>query len=387
MTVIMQNQAKEKVLWTLKVIQELWALRTDEARKNFYWLVENILLNKDLFETFSLLSTENENLLKSYKFIWQELLNNKVYTLKDFEDAKLTEKKYSWYFITISDEEYINWSYSLLASDFVSNFEALWSWIFDYMNNEYLIPKEQMVSMLKWLDIIKWFNYKKEVWSTRFSLNPNFSASELNMISLSILYKKYASTWKQQEFIDMYKKLFENRKIYDKVSVIYKDIIKLLTIQFLEKNNIKTQWYEFDNYSEKQYEFILELYDKLKKQENFIFEWKNNKNEWQNVKFQFNLKWSNLQFSWSYTESLKKEVVFQDLRKKETKNWIILTLWKIKNEFDKLKLYENKMYKKSNTFITQIKKSNFQDQEEFNKFITSDKYKWIVNQKEKLTLK
>lgn len=383
----MQNQAKEKVLWILKAIQELWALRTDDARKNFYWLVECILLNKDLFETFSLLSTENENLLKSYKFIWQELLNNKVYTLKDFEDAKLTEKKYSWYFITISDEEYINWSYSLLASDFVSNFESLWSWIFDYMNNEYLIPKEQMVSMLKWLDIIKWFNYKKEVWSTRFSLNPAFSASDLNMVSLSILYKKYASTWKQQEFIDMYKKLFENRKIYDKVSVIYKDIIKLLTIQFLEKNNIKTQWYEFDNYSEKQYELILELYDKLKNQEKFIFEWKNNKNEWQNVKFQFNLKWSNLQFSWSYTESLKKEVVFQDLRKRETKNWIILTLWKIKNEFDKLKLYENKMYKKSNTFITQIKKSNFQNQEEFNTFITSDKYKWIVNQKEKLTLK
>lgn len=383
----MQNQAKEKVLWILKAIQELWALRTDDARKNFYWLVECILLNKDLFETFSLLSTENENLLKSYKFIWQELLNNKVYTLKDFEDAKLTEKKYSWYFITISDEEYINWSYSLLASDFVSNFEALWSWIFDYMNNEYLIPKEQMVSMLKWLDIIKWFNYKKEVWSTRFSLNPAFSASDLNMVSLSILYKKYASTWKQQEFIDMYKKLFENRKIYDKVSVIYKDIIKLLTIQFLEKNNIKTQWYEFDNYSEKQYELILELYDKLKNQEKFIFEWKNNKNEWQNVKFQFNLKWSNLQFSWSYTESLKKEVIFQDLRKRETKNWIILTLWKIKNEFDKLKLYENKMYKKSNTFITQIKKSNFQNQEEFNTFITSDKYKWIVNQKEKLTLK
>lgn len=383
----MQNQAKEKVLWTLKAIQELWALRTDEARKTFYWLVECILLNKDLFETFSLLSTENENLLKSYKFIWQELLNNKVYTLKDFEDAKLTEKKYSWYFITISDEEYINWSYSLLASDFVSNFEALWSWIFDYMNNEYLIPKEQMVSMLKWLDIIKWFNYKKEVWSTRFSLNPAFSASDLNMVSLSILYKKYASTWKQHEFIDMYKKLFENRKIYDKVSVIYKDIIKLLTIQFLEKNNIKTQWYEFDNYSEKQYELILELYDKLKNQEKFIFEWKNNKNEWQNVKFQFNLKWSNLQFSWSYTESLKKEVIFQDLRKRETKNWIILTLWKIKNEFDKLKLYENKMYKKSNTFITQIKKSNFQNQEEFNTFITSDKYKEIVNQKEKLTLK
>lgn len=383
----MQNQAKEKVLWILKAIQELWALRTDDARKNFYWLVECILLNKDLFETFSLLSTENENLLKSYKFIWQELLNNKVYTLKDFEDAKLTEKKYSWYFITISDEEYINWSYSLLASDFVSNFEALWSWIFDYMNNEYLIPKEQMVSMLKWLDIIKWFNYKKEVWSTRFSLNPAFSASDLNMVSLSILYKKYASTWKQQEFIDMYKKLFENRKIYDKVSVIYKDIIKLLTIQFLEKNNIKTQWYEFDNYSEKQYELILELYDKLKNQEKFIFEWKNNKNEWQNVKFQFNLKWSNLQFSWSYTESLKKEVIFQDLRKRETKNWIILTLWKIKNEFDKLKLYENKMYKKSNTFITQIKKSNFQNQEEFNTFITSDKYKGIVNQKEKLTLK
>ena len=383
----MQNQAKEKVLWILKAIQELWALRTDDARKNFYWLVECILLNKDLFETFSLLSTENENLLKSYKFIWQELLNNKVYTLKDFEDAKLTEKKYSWYFITISDEEYINWSYSLLASDFVSNFEALWSWIFDYMNNEYLIPKEQMVSMLKWLDIIKWFNYKKEVWSTRFSLNPAFSASDLNMVSLSILYKKYASTWKQQEFIDMYKKLFENRKIYDKVSVIYKDIIKLLTIQFLEKNNIKTQWYEFDNYSEKQYELILELYDKLKNQEKFIFEWKNNKNEWQNVKFQFNLKWSNLQFSWSYTESLKKEVIFQDLRKRETKNWIILTLWKIKNEFDKLKLYENKMYKKSNTFITQIKKSNFQNQKEFNTFITSDKYKWIVNQKEKLTLK
>lgn len=383
----MQNQAKEKVLWILKAIQELWALRTDDARKSFYWLVECILLNKDLFETFSLLSTENENLLKSYKFIWQELLNNKVYTLKDFEDAKLTEKKYSWYFITISDEEYINWSYSLLASDFVSNFESLWSWIFDYMNNEYLIPKEQMVSMLKWLDIIKWFNYKKEVWSTRFSLNPAFSASDLNMVSLSILYKKYASTWKQQEFIDMYKKLFENRKIYDKVSVIYKDIIKLLTIQFLEKNNIKTQWYEFDNYSEKQYELILELYDKLKNQEKFIFEWKNNKNEWQNVKFQFNLKWSNLQFSWSYTESLKKEVVFQDLRKRETKNWIILTLWKIKNEFDKLKLYENKMYKKSNTFITQIKKSNFQNQEEFNTFITSDKYKWIVNQKEKLILK
>ena len=185
----------------------------------------------------------------------------------------------------------------------------------------------------------------------------------------------------------MYKKLFENRKIYDKVSVIYKDIIKLLTIQFLEKNNIKTQWYEFDNYSEKQYELILELYDKLKNQEKFIFELKNNKNEWQNVKFQFNLKWSNLQFSWSYTESLKKEVIFQDLRKRETKNWIILTLWKIKNEFDKLKLYENKMYKKSNTFITQIKKSNFQNQEEFNTFITSDKYKWIVNQKEKLTLK
>lgn len=371
----------------LNSINDIWALRSQEKKIAFYEFLEKIILNKELFEEFSLMNAENENNLKTFKFIWQELLNNKIYSFTMFDDNWLTEKKYSWHFITISDEDYIEWWYSLHASDFISNFEALWGWVFDYMNNEYLISREDMVKMLQWLDVVKWFKFKNNVWSSRFSINSIFQVSNLNQKSLTILYKQFASPESQEKFINVYKQYFERKNLFDKINKVYKSIMKDITSQFLEKNKIKTvyEWLEKDMWA--QFWLANELKNKLISQENFIFSWKNTPNEWQKIKFDFQVTWNNISFKWWYTETFEKEIIFQDLRKTETRQWISKTMSKIKDEFEKLKFYENRKYKKANTFISEIKKSNFENKEEFEKFINSDKYKSIVNFKERKTLK
>lgn len=378
---------QDELRWILNSINEIWALRSQEKKILFYELIEKIILNKDLFEEFALMNAENENNLKTFKFIWQELLNNKIYSFTMFDENWLTEKKYSWHFITISDEDYIEWWYSLHASDFITNFESLWSWVFDYMNNEYIISREDMVKMLQWLDVVKWFKFKNTIWSSRFSLNPVFQVSNLNQKSLTILYKQFSQPELQEKFINVYKQYFERKNLFDKINKIYKAIMKDITSQFLEKNNIKTvyEWLEKDMWA--QFWLAKELQDKLISQENFVFSWKNTPNEWQKIKFDFQVSWSNISFKWWYTETFDKEIIFQDLRKTETRQWISKTMSKIKDEFEKLKFYENRKYKKSNTFISEIKKSNFENKEEFENFINSDKYKSILNFKERRTLK
>ena len=59
----------------------------------------------------------------------------------------------------------------------------------------------------------------------------------------------------------------------------------------------------------------------------------------------------------------------------------------IKNELAQRKFYENCFVKQSNTFITELKPTNFKDKKEFEDTMNTDKYKEIIKVSEYHTLK
>lgn len=378
----------EEIKALLNEINEL-NLRTKDWRSRFDELLSQIIKDNKLFTELNRLYIINENSISTFKQIWKQMLQtDNWFDKQKFIDAWLTSKR-TRYKITISDENYINNWYSLLTTDFVNNFETYWNWIFDYSNNEYIIKEDEMKVLLDKLNVLKFSYNDKKISRSMFSYNLDFDNINTTNINYTDIYKTFWRKSEQDKFIVYYSKFLEQNKIYKKIFDKYKEIMRDI---FLHKLNEK--WFlatEFDpKESFTKSEWLIDIRDYLLEHENFVLDWRDLRQKWnksQKINYLFTLTWRNIKFKWKYTESFEKEVEFNDLRKTETRTKLSHTMTNIKNELAQRKFYENCFVKQSNTFITELKPTNFKDKKEFEDTMNTDKYKEIIKVSEYHTLK
>lgn len=378
----------EEIKALLNEINEL-NLRTKDWRSRFDELLSQIIKDNKLFTELNRLYIINENSISTFKQIWKQMLQtDNWFDKQKFIDAWLTSKR-TRYKITISDENYINNWYSLLTTDFVNNFETYWNWIFDYSNNEYIIKEDEMKVLLDKLNVLKFSYNDKKISRSMFSYNLDFDNINTTNINYTDIYKTFWRKSEQDKFIVYYSKFLEQNKIYKKIFDKYKEIMRDI---FLHKLNEK--WFLANEFNPKELftksEWLIDIRDYLLEHENFVLDWRDLRQKWnksQKINYLFTLTWRNIKFKWKYTESFEKEVEFNDLRKTETRTKLSHTMTNIKNELAQRKFYENCFVKQSNTFITELKPTNFKDKKEFEDTMNTDKYKEIIKVSEYHTLK
>lgn len=378
----------EEIKALLNEINEL-NLRTKDWRSRFDELLSQIIKDNKLFIELNRLFIINENSISTFKQIWKQMLQtDNWFDKQKFIDAWLTSKR-TRYKITISDENYINNWYSLLTTDFVNNFETYWNWIFDYSNNEYVIKEDEMKNLLNKLNVLSFKYNTKKISRSIFSYNLDFDNINTTNINYTDIYKTFWRKSEQDKFIVYYSKFLEQNKIYKKIFDKYKEIMRDI---FLHKLN--EIWFLANEFNPKESftksEWLIDIRDYLLEHENFVLDWRDLRQKWnksQKINYLFTLTWRNIKFKWKYTESFEKEVEFNDLRKTETRTKLSHTMTNIKNELAQRKFYENCFVKQSNTFITELKPTNFKDKQEFEDTMNTDKYKEIIKVSEYHTLK
>lgn len=378
----------EEIKALLNEINEL-NLRTKDWRSRFDELLSQIIKDNKLFTELNRLFIINENSISTFKQIWKQMLQtDNWFDKQKFIDAWLTSKR-TRYKITISDENYINNWYSLLTTDFVNNFETYWNWIFDYSNNEYIIKEDEMKNLLNKLNVLSFKYNTKKISRSIFSYNLDFDNINTTNINYTDIYKTFWRKSEQDKFIVYYSKFLEQNKIYKKIFDKYKEIMRDI---FLHKLN--EIWFLANEFNPKESftksEWLIDIRDYLLEHENFVLDWRDLRQKWnksQKINYLFTLTWRHIKFKWKYTESFEKEVEFNDLRKTETRTKLSHTMTSIKNELAQRKFYENCFVKQSNTFITELKPTNFKDKQEFEDTLNTDKYKEIIKVSEYHTLK
>lgn len=349
-------------------------LRSTEAKTNYFNKVNQLLNEPTLLSDIFELDLYLEEYKKLMGLVYDMLEETNKISLETIKAQGLAEKDYnnSWAIITLDENDYIKNGLGLKYTDFEKNIDKIANWFFNYFEQKWIISKDEMKLFLQNLQTIISFTYNKNVISRKeFVLKPQFWANDFipnNLLS------KYSVD--PNGFLKDYSQLMNFSKIVDKFTASLKLIIKQKLISRM--NGL--DWVDTKEMQEKILKDMwaqASFYDGLNFNYNLKLQASSSSKPWAKVNFGYKAMGLPFMIDGRVCEYYWKEVIFGDLRTKQTKEGLLYIIDTIKNTL----IERGGMRNMKNLFIKKL------DIKKFPEILEQDKYKNIYKEKEIWKLK